>query len=47
MLATIGGFSAWARAVQLAAAQVPPPHRQNRWLRSRWPCACWADLWRC
>ncbi|MBK7190795.1 MAG: hypothetical protein IPH86_19615 [bacterium] len=35
VLATIGGFSAWARAVQFAAAQVPPPHRQNRWLRSR------------
>jgi hypothetical protein len=39
VLATIGGFSAWARAVQFAAAQVPPPHRQNRWLRSR-PAVC-------
>lgn len=34
-LATIGGFSAWARAVLLAGAHVPPTHRLPRWLRSR------------
>jgi hypothetical protein len=34
-LAVIGGFSAWARAVLLAAAHVPPLHRLPRWCRSR------------
>lgn len=34
-LAVIGGFTAWSRAVYLAAAAVPPPHRQPRWLRTR------------
>lgn len=38
-LATIGGFSAWARAVLLVGAHVPPPHRQPRMLRSR-PAIC-------
>lgn len=34
-LAVFGGFSAWARAVLLAAAHVPPAHRLPRWCRSR------------
>jgi hypothetical protein len=34
-LATIGGFTAWARAVQLASAALPPQHRLPRWMRSR------------
>lgn len=34
-LAVIGGFSAWARAVLLGAAHLPPLHRLPRWCRSR------------
>jgi hypothetical protein len=34
-LATIGGFTAWARAVQLASAALPPLHKLPRLLRSR------------
>lgn len=35
VLATAGGFAAWARAVQIAAAALPPPHKLPRWWRSR------------
>lgn len=35
LLATAGGFAAWARAVQIAAAALPPVHRLPRWWRSR------------
>lgn len=34
-LATIGGFTVWARAVYLAAAALPPAHRLPRLFRSR------------
>ena len=34
VLATAGGFSAWARAVHLASASLPPAHRLPRLLRS-------------
>ena len=34
MLASLGGFTAWARATQLIAASVPPQHRAPRLLRS-------------
>ncbi len=35
MLAAVGGFTAWARAVYLASAALPPVHRLPRLLRSR------------